>query len=115
MRHFLPGMEGPIVPMLEMIIEVGAAGGTLRGIPVGRLAALWAAPPLLLFLEPSIDTDFLLAADVVQHLAVVSEPVVVEIDDQLAGEIGALGAPVDILGGGAVPYVALPAGGSPDI
>ena len=115
MRHVLLGMEGPIVPILEMVIEVGAAGGALRYIPVPGVVALRAAPPRFLLPDPGIDADLLLAADVVQHLAVVSELVVVEVGDKPAGEIGAPGAPVDPLRGSAVPDVAVAAGGGPDL
>lgn len=100
--------------MLEMVVEVGAAGGALCNIPVPGVATIGAAPPSLVLLEPRIDTDRLLAAEVVQHLAVVGKPVVVEIGNQMAGEIGAPGAPFDPLRGSAVPDIALAAGGGPD-
>jgi hypothetical protein len=45
-----------------------------------------------LLLDPGIKTDLPLAPDVVQNLAVVSEAIVIEIDDLLTGKIIALRA-----------------------
>jgi len=65
---------------------------TLASIPVDSATTLGTAPYFLLFLEPSVNADFLLPLYIVQDFAVVTHAVVVEIDDPLTGKIGALSA-----------------------
>jgi len=64
----------------------------LTSIPVDNAATAGAAPPLLLLLDPGIKTNLPLATDVVQDLTVVSEAIVIKIDDLLTGKIIALRA-----------------------
>jgi len=61
----------------------------LIGVPVNGVLTLWALPSSLLLRDPGVNADFLLAPDVVHHFMVVIEFVAVEVDDKLAGKIGA--------------------------
>jgi hypothetical protein len=62
----------------------------MSGIPVDNATTAGAAPPLHLLLNPRLDTDLLLAPDVIQDLAMVTKAIVIEIDDLLTGKISAL-------------------------
>jgi hypothetical protein len=72
--------------------QCGIAGGALNSIPVDNASTAGAAPPLLLLLYPGIKTYLPLAPDVIQDLTVMSEAIVIEIDDLLTGKIIALRA-----------------------
>jgi len=69
------------------------AAVAVLGIPVLGDTAVLAAYPLEFLLEPLVDTDFLLAFDVFQHLGVMRNTVIVEPRNQVAGEVRAVGAP----------------------
>ena len=56
-------------------------------IPLNNAATVGAAPPLLLLLNPRLDTDILLASDIIQDLAMVTKAIVIKINDLLTGEI----------------------------
>jgi len=78
------------------------------GIPFHQCLALRAAPPLLLFLEPRLNPYLPLAAEVFQGLGMVGESVVVEISDEGAGEVRAIGTAGDPrLLIGTLPYPAI--------
>jgi len=92
-----------------MSLQGSIAVRALTGIPVDTAATFGAAPPLLLFFNPGINTDLLLASDIVQDLTVVAEAIVIKIDDLLTGKIGALRAVSQPFLQGACPQVALSA------
>ncbi len=76
---------------LELIRQSSGTLGALGIIPFDGTAAGSAAPPFLLFVKPGINAYFLLMTNISQHLTVVGSPIVVEIDNSLAGEVKTLG------------------------
>lgn len=68
-----------------------SAAVTGPGIPFQRDPAELAAPPLIFFLEPLINAYLTLVADVLQDLGMVTDSVVVEVGDEGAGEVRAVG------------------------
>ena len=72
-----------------------AAAVACLGIPVQGDTAVLAAYPFILFLAPLVDTQLLLAADVLENLRVVRDAVIAELDDEAAGGARAIGAPGD--------------------
>jgi len=65
------------------------------GIPVQRDPTILTAHPLIFFLEPLINSQLLLAADILQHSAVVRDSVIAEVGDKRAGELRAIGTPLN--------------------
>ena len=69
------------------------AAVAVLGIPVLRDTTVLAAYPLEFLLEPLVDADFLLTADIFQNLGVMRDTVVIKPGNQVAGEIRTVGAP----------------------
>ena len=78
-------------------------------IPFDASFAVVTAPSFVLFIEPCINTHFLLAVNIGQHLTVVKSVVVVKIGDNLAGKVRALAATGNPLFRGAILDITLTA------